>query len=114
MFHLMDTFTSSDDALDHEIAARDADLARSLAGISETESHLIKLKQDMEILAVEVRTLKRAAGLRPAGTMYVAASPAPAAAVAARTFTTPNDIPAPAPQQVGRFRDVVDQIRAGR
>ncbi len=152
----METFTSSDDPLDQEIAAREADVARGQASISEAESHLLKLKQDLEIVTVEVRTLRRASKLRPSTTSYGVATPADAsppgpraqaspiaiappgprpqastndiappaprpfaapqdiAPAAPRSFSSPQDIAPPAPQQAGRFRDVVDQIRAGR
>ena len=109
----METFISSDDPLDQEIAAREADAARGQASISEAESHLLKLKLDLEILTVEVRTLKRAAGLRPSTTSRVAVSPAAVSPAAPRPYAPPHDIAPPTPQ-VGRFRDVVDQIRAGR
>lgn len=111
----MDTFTSSADPLDQEIAAKDADVVQSQANIAEAESQLLSMKQTLEILAVEVRTLKRAAGLRPAtgsqSTVSLVAAVPPAAP---RTFAQPAEAPAPAAPQVGRFRDVVDQIRAGR
>ena len=114
-FKFMDTFTSSADLLDQEIAAKEADVTNSQASIAEAESQLLSMKQTLEILAVEVRILKRAASLRPAtgsqSTVNSVAAPPPAAL---RTFAQPTEAPAPAAPQVGRFREVVDQIRAGR
>ena len=111
----MDTFTSSADLLDQEIAAREADVANSQASIAEAESQLLSMKQSLEILAVEVRILKRAASLRPAtGSQSTAGHVAPQMPSVTRSFTQPTEAPAAAAPQVGRFRDVVDQIRAGR
>jgi hypothetical protein len=111
----MDTFTSSADPLDQEIAAKDADVARSQASISDVESQLLSMKHALEVLTVEVKTLKRAAGLRPAtGSHSVVSQVAAPPSVAPRSFAQPVEAPAPAAQQAGRFRDVVDQIRAGR
>ena len=111
MFRVMETFTSPDDPLDQEIAAREADIGRIQASIAEAESNLLKSKQDLEVVVVEVRTLKRAAGLRPSKASP--AGPGIAAPVAQRAYAPPQEIVPPTPQ-VGRFRDVVDQIRAGR
>lgn len=111
----MDTFISSADPLDQEIAAKEADVARSQASIADAESQLLSMKQSLEILAVEVRILKRAAALRPAsGSQSMASHVIPSQAAAPRTFAQPTEAPAPVAPQVGRFRDVVDQIRAGR
>jgi len=108
----METFTTSNDPLEQEIAAREADIARNQASIAELESKLLTLKQTQEILAVEVRALKRAAGLRP-----TAALPAVeiSAAAPVRAVAPPAEAPTPAPiVPAGRFREVVNQIRAGR
>ncbi len=112
----METFTTSNDPLEQEIAAREADIARNQASIADLESKLLTLKQTQEILAVEVRTLKRAAGLRPTAVLPVAEIPATAPV---RAVTPPAEAPAPALASgpivpAGRFREVVNQIRAGR
>jgi peptidoglycan hydrolase CwlO-like protein len=112
----MDNFLTSEDPLDLEIAAKDAEIAKAQSGIAEAEAQIAKLKQDLELMSIEVRALKRAASLRPAmGT----------AAAAPRQAPPPQQQPQPQPMQsmqdplvppasAGRFRDVVDQIRANR
>jgi len=108
----MDIIQSAVDPLDQEIALKEADNARIQANIDEAERQLAKLKQEMEYLAIELKTLKRAASLRPQAANNPPAPTRPAFAPVEPpqpTVTQPSAAP-----QAGRFRDVVDQIRAGR
>lgn len=107
----MDNFSTSEDPLDQEIAAKDAEIASAQSAIAEAEARISKLKQDMELLAIEVRALKRAASLRPA--MGTAAAPPQRQAPPPVQPQSMQD-PLVPPASAGRFRDVVDQIRANR
>jgi len=106
----MDTFTSQEDPLDQEIAAKEAAIAKDQATIAEAEDHLLEMKRSLEILSVEVKALKRAASLRPS-TFARAAVPTNDGSLAAPQAGPAGAGPAGGS---GRFRDVVDQIRAGR
>jgi len=106
----MDILTPSEDLLDQEIASKEADAARSQAKIAEAEAHVLKMKQDFEVTSLEVKILKRAASLRPAtGSLATGSMTA-----APRPVSTPTESVSAAAPPAGRFRDVVDQIRAGR
>ena len=94
----MDNITQSDDPLEREIAALEVAITNDNADIAELEGILAQKQQNVQMLAVEIRALKRAASLRPVA--RPAEAPAPVAA------------PAPATESyTGRFRNVVAQIR---
>lgn len=108
----MDTFASSDDPLDREIATKEAEIAKAQATIAEAESQIKAMKQEAELLSIEVRALRRAASLRPS----TGAAMAPAQPTVRPVALAPEPVAPPPIQQTpsGRFRDVVDQIRANR
>lgn len=108
----MDTFSSSDDPLDREIASKEAEIAKAQATIAEAESQIKAMRQEVDLLSIEVRALRRAATLRPSS-----GAAAPQHQPMARPMAlAPEPVPPPPIQQTpsGRFRDVVDQIRASR
>ncbi len=107
----MDKITHSDDPLEKEIAALEMAISNDNADIAELEALLVQKRQNLQMLTVEIRALKRAASLRPVAAARVeVAAPAPVA--------VPSAAPAPAPAPVqateshaARFRNVVAQIR---
>jgi hypothetical protein len=63
----MDTPSQPVDPLDQEIASTEEAIRNSAMEIAEIESRLAEKRLDREKLAMEVRIMKRAAELRPAG-----------------------------------------------
>ena len=92
----MDNIAQSGDPLEREIAALEVAIINDNADIAELEATLVQKRQNIQILAVEVRVLKRAASLRPI----------------TRVAEVQTPVPAPAPEaHTGRFKNVVAQIR---
>lgn len=96
----MDKITRSDDPLEQEIAILESAIANENADFAELEGLLVQKQHDLQMLSVEVRTLKRAASLRPIA--KAAEIPAPA--------LVPTLVPVPE-SHARRFRNVVAQIR---
>ena len=93
---VMDSIIRSEDPLEFEIASLETAIANDIADVAELEALLVQKRQNLHMLSVEARTLKRAAFLRPL--MPAAEVPAP--------------IPLSQPEsKTGRFRNVVAQIR---
>jgi uncharacterized coiled-coil protein SlyX len=61
----MDTLTPIDDPLEREISAIEAAITNDNADIAELEGLLAAKRQNIQMLSVELRALKRAASLRP-------------------------------------------------
>lgn len=94
----MDTFTPVDDALGKEIAAIEAAIANENADVKELEELLSQKRQNIQMLAIELKALRRAASLRPvAGTGSYAAPPSASAASSSATNSISSAAPAPAP-----------------
>jgi hypothetical protein len=62
---IMETFASPDDPLMQEIASLERAIVHDNADIAELESLLVQKKQNIQMLSVEMRALKRASALRP-------------------------------------------------
>ncbi len=103
----MDKIIASNDPLEQEIAAVEATIVNDNAEVAELEGLLAQKKHGLQLLAVEVRALKRAASLRPITPAAEVRVLAPAAEV---RVLAPAPIAAPEPQP-GRFRNMVAQIR---
>jgi hypothetical protein len=87
------------DALDREIAALEAVVAQADADIAAMEETLVAKRRSLETLCVEVRSLRKAAALRPPLPLRAPALPAG------------GDEPAAPPKQVLRTRGMFGQIR---
>ena len=61
----MDSPTTSDDPLDRAIASIEAAIKDGDLEISDIEARLTQKRQNLRMLTVEVKALKRAASLRP-------------------------------------------------
>ena len=98
---VMETFTPSEDPLTLEITSLEAAIAHDSADIAEPEDLLVQKKQNIQILSVEMKALRRASSLRPA---FAAKTEAPSPA------QTPHVQPQPHP---GGLRGLVGPLRGG-
>jgi hypothetical protein len=101
----MNTSARPGDPLELEIASLEAAMVKSNAEIAEVEALLAKKRQSLEVLSVEIRTLKRAATLRPIRPVAQGAGEPPPVSVASLPPESASV------SSAGRFRNVVAQIR---
>ena len=93
----MEIYRSSNDPLLQEIASLEIAITHDTADIAELEGLLAKKNQNIQMLLIEIRALKKAASLRPTTTAKVE-SPAP----------EPASAPGP---KLGGLRGVVGPLR---